>query len=494
MKKIGKYLVIATGIIALTSCNFLKKEYTTLTYSQFDYATLYNGLTPSVGDVNLLIVPIEFSDKDSFTEEQLNNINYSFNGYKDDNSNDYWESLKSYYNKSSYGKLNFNCTISDVFTPSFSSSLFVAKENANLDYFETGTHVLAEEVYNNATINSKPIDYKNFDSNKDGYVDGVWFIFNAGTTYEVFNLRYYWAYTSWMMNTKANINKPTFSTFANCSQIFLYEAEESNGQDAHTIIHETGHMMGLDDYYTYDKNVRFSSSGGKMMMDNNIGDHDAFSKFALGWITPKLVTKEEEISLKSFGKSGDALIISSDFVGNAFDEYLIIEFYTPDLLNEKDSITPYNEVLKNNMFKEPGIIVYHVDARIAHINLSSDGDGSTYFYVSNDISKFKKSNISIKDNYITGEYYSIAASNSKSKKLGENAYFLIEQINKNNISFYNKSLANDDSLYHKGDTFDSNSLFSFFSNSTFHNKKKINFNFTVLDINQEEAKLKFNKI
>ena len=61
-------------------------------------------------------------------------------------------------------------------------------------------------------------------------------------------------------------------------------------------------------------------------MDNNIGDHDAFSKFALGWITPKLVTKEEEISLKSFGKSGDALIISSDFVGNAFDEYLIIEF------------------------------------------------------------------------------------------------------------------------------------------------------------------------
>ena len=146
------------------------------------------------------------------------------------------------------------------------------------------------------------------------------------------------------------------------------------------------------------------------------------------------------------------------------------------------------------MFKEPGIIVYHVDARIAHINLSSDGDGSTYFYVSNDISKFKKSNISIKDNYITGEYYSIAASNSKSKKLGENAYFLIEQINKNNISFYNKSLANDDSLYHKGDTFDSNSLFSFFSNSTFHNKKKINFNFTVLDINQEEAKLKFNKI
>ena len=186
MKKLGKYLVIASGIIALTSCNFLKKEYTTLTYSQFDYATLYNGLTPSIGDINLLVVPIEFSDKESFTKEQLNNINYSFNGNKEDNSNDYWESLKSYYNKSSYGKLNFNCVISDVFTPSFTSSLFVAKENANLDYFQTGTHVLAEEVYNKATINSKPINYKDFDSNKDGYVDGVWFIFNAGTTYEVF--------------------------------------------------------------------------------------------------------------------------------------------------------------------------------------------------------------------------------------------------------------------------------------------------------------------
>ncbi len=500
MKSRLKTLHIFFAILALSSCNINKLSENKLTYKDLDKATLYQGLMPSIGESKMLVVPVQFSDSTPFSEIELKNISYSFIGKNDDNTNDYWESVKSYYYKTSYSKLNFNITVADVFTPSITTSNFLARESSNVNYDMTGSHFIMSEFYNNGTINNKLIDYKNFDSDKDGFVDGVFLIYNAGNDYEVFQERKYWAYTTWMMdgitedsNIKPSVDKPIFSTYANCSQRFLYESSLSLGQDAHTIIHETGHMMGLDDYYTYDSKVSFSSSGGKMMMDNNIGDHDAFSKFALGWISPKLVTKEEDITLRPFGESGEALIISPDFVYNPFDEYLIIEYYTPTLLNELDSKAAYNSKTKNFMFRNSGIIVYHIDARIGHLKIKEDMKDSTYRYVSNTFKNFTRSDIKIQNNTITGSYYAVIGNNSKSKQIGNEVNFLIEQVNKNNISFYNKSLADDNSLFYEGDCFDSSSFTNFFKDGKFHNEENVNFKFKVKSLNSDEATITFYK-
>ena len=72
-------------------------------------------------EVNILVVPVEFSDSEfsyqrrliNFDKKELNAIEASFNG--EINENTYRESVASYYDKTSYGNLNLNFEITDVY-------------------------------------------------------------------------------------------------------------------------------------------------------------------------------------------------------------------------------------------------------------------------------------------------------------------------------------------------------------------------------------------
>ena len=97
------------------------------------------------------------------------------------------------------------------------------------------------------------------------------------------------------------------------------------------------------------------------MMDNDIGDHNAFSKFAYGWVKPTVVNHTVRILLSPFSSSGDFLLVSTDDYNNTpFDEYFTFEFLTPEKLNEKDAVEGHQKL---KFYPEPGIRVFHVDSR-----------------------------------------------------------------------------------------------------------------------------------
>lgn len=80
--------------------------------------------------------------------------------------------------------------------------------------------------------------------------------------------------------------------------------------------------MGLEDYYCY--NASWSPMGYVDMMDHNCGDHNSFSKFTLGWSSPKVVDKKVIIDLKPFVTTGESILLPSyNNNGTAFDEYLL---------------------------------------------------------------------------------------------------------------------------------------------------------------------------
>ena len=123
------------------------------------------GLTPSTGDVNLLLIPIEFKDVDIKLNKEV--LEKAFNSKND--SDVEWYSVSEFYNISSYGNLNLSFDILDSYVP-VNNSLYYER----MDYIKASADLACEALayYENS------IDYSNYDCNNDGYFDGIHFIYN----------------------------------------------------------------------------------------------------------------------------------------------------------------------------------------------------------------------------------------------------------------------------------------------------------------------------
>ena len=268
----------------------------------------------------------------------------------------------------------------------------------------------------------------------------------------------------------------------------IYGFLGKNGAGKSTIIkavvgmHETGHLLGLDDYYSYTPgesdytNMAYKyemPTGGLDMMDLNILDHDAWSKFALGWNRPYVITEDLSFpltfELEESQVAGDFVLIPAageGYNGTAFGEYLMIELYTPDNLNELDSKTKYAPDYKYPRgFFMPGVKISHVDARMARY-------ANRTFDYNVDMTTFKND---IKSS-TASSYYRLGASNSANRSSKE-GYRLIHLLEGNGtFTFGNQDYekwdneyfyANNSTLFEAEDersTFDMTRFSSFFLN------------------------------
>ena len=358
----------------------------TLTMDMMDYEAngYYNTqVMPSTGDVNVLVVPVlipEYElidvnrdgqdDKDKVRED----INTVFFG--DPNTDDRlrFGSVASFYEESSYGKLHLKGTVTDWFN--VEEELGYTK--ANQITSDVTTEIMLKAVENYRTTQSDKLT--SFDSDEDGFIDAVWLVYgapdytNGGPNLEDNN---YWAYTSWANQDKSgNKNEPVANVYGRASYDFMYEGYQTSSLDSHTFIHETGHFLGLQDYYSTDGNPTYSPLGKVDMMDNNIIDHNSYTKLLLGWTKPYLVYGNASIDLKSMQNEnacivlqGDDAEVSNEF--NPFSEYILIEFYTNEGLNEIDSYEQYEHVLAP---QGKGVRIYHIDKRLFSITVDERND------------------------------------------------------------------------------------------------------------------------
>jgi M6 family metalloprotease-like protein len=336
--------------------------------------------SPSAGNVKALVIPVVLIDyasvyKDSNTAgtNLKAELNTAFFGTSEDT--DYWESLTSYYYKSSYGKMNITGTVTDFYYSSYSTTSAIRTASASSTGCETVTDNILTGAYDTFFTSGK-YNYSDYDSNGDGVIDLVWLVYcnphSTSTKSDPNSL--FWAFTSWCgVSSYSHVSNYSWASFD------FMEEGTSSGIDAHTYIHETGHQLGLDDYYSYDSasspsaKVR-SPLGCEDMMDFNIGDHCSFSKYCLAWITPEVGQAGGSYTLKPFESSGDSLIIASDFNGTCFDEYFIVEYYTPTGLNKLDAESAYSSN-KFTMVQSSGLRIIHVDQRLGKIKYVSGRNG-----------------------------------------------------------------------------------------------------------------------
>jgi M6 family metalloprotease-like protein len=318
---------------------------------------------PSTGERPILVIPVTIKGYESVaTKETREDIVATFNGQSEETG---YESLRSYYSSSSFGQLSLHATVTDWFSCGYSAQDLI---NASSNDALAGIRSVLNKAITwfRSTYNETG---SRFDSDGDGYLDAVWLIYSAPDFSKDSTLvnphKTFWAMTSWNKD-EGNISQPVPSGFSWGSYDFMYWAYGETSLDAHTYIHETGHLLGLSDYYDYEN--KCVPMGGVDMMDRNIIDHDAFSKFALGWVSPFLANHAGSITLHPGVTTGNCLLIPSakGWNGSVFDEYLLLEMYAPEGLNEKDSLAPYMTGFPQS-FTDYGVRIYHVDARLCYL-------------------------------------------------------------------------------------------------------------------------------
>lgn len=338
--------------------------------------------TPTTGDVDVLVIPISFPNYQA-NDTMLNNIEKAFFGNENDTG---WESLASYYKESSYGKLNINGDVTEWYTPKRTQSYYAEYEDD--DDYVYGSTILLEEAL---TYFKNKYDYTKYDSNYDGYIDAVYLIYNTpiGGNGSLAQQEFYWAFTYWDMAADSrNYSKTKGYSYVFMSYDFFLEdlmySDKNITLNCETLIHETGHLFNLEDYYDYDEYDHFNNDGGYCgadMMEYNIGDHCPYSKILLDWIEPTVISKDGIYELPSFTLTGATFLIEANGSFNSiFDEYYLIDFYTFDGLNKLEMPSFFN-----TSRNYAGVRVSHVNANLTY----DDGFFPTFTY-NNSNTKYKQ--------------------------------------------------------------------------------------------------------
>ena len=447
----------------------------------------------SVGENNLLVVPLKIKGYEEYaTSENLKKINDSF--FLEDSLNTLgYYSLSEYYKISSYNKLSIKGEVTpwidlDLTTKEISSSSI---SNYTLD---CGTYFPTEKAINYIKENLN-IDLTKYDNDKDGFIDGVYFIYGCPTFLDDSSLSSstFWNFTYYnvLNKDKASISSPVLMTYSWSSFDMLSKGSDKTKLDTHTYIHEFGHQLGLNDYYDTSNsgglNPYTSPMGGLDMMDNNVGDHSAFSKFALGWVNPYIVKGdygEVNIDLKSLISDGECIILpTKEYNNTPFDEYFMIEYVKNDSINKVDSTIGYPSTFYTDgriirFYSKNGIRITHIDARSVDSNLD-------YTDNINDMVMTKFSNTaSTKEGYYCPSNH--------------NSYILTSLISgnasRNTLGTF--FVANNQDLIYEGNTIDfysssSNSRASMipFSTNRFDDGSVFNYSIKVNSINDTEASI-----
>lgn len=454
-------------------------------------------ILPSLGKQNVLVIPLEFTDY-SFDryykqdEKLKSDLNKVFNLTKEDTK--YYESVSSYFKKSSFNKLDLAFDIADKYVSKMKAS------EVSVSYPTDQAKKNFETVLNAAIDDYKSKnDISKYDKDKDGGIDSVWFIYSiipSDGQNSVFG-----TYTYYSQNYSEDISSPILSTYAVCSIEELFD-HGVDKLDSHTLIHETGHLLGLNDYYNYSSLFPTAPLGMLDMQDLNVGDHNVYSKMSLGWLTPIIydtsINQAGKVHLDPSYLNGSSLLITNKYHKTFFDEYLLLELYTPNGLNELDST--YNYYEETNKYYEDnnidtyieklpttiGVKMYHVDSRL--ITKGYTSSSKQEYYPLDEIQNIKNDKL---DKEVT-----IGASNTNSYSRNY-TYELFNQIslvsNKITGGTYLNSFSSytEDDLFKTGSSFDLETykVNTYNNSSLLNNGEKLNVKIKFTSVNENGADL-----
>ena len=289
---------------------------------------------PTSGTVKVLALLISFSDYAGVTtpatfESRL--FGTGAGGPPND-------SLKSFYARSSYGQLTVTGNVLGWYQTAYARST-VSETDAGRQ------NVIKEAL---SYYDAQGHDFAQYDNDGDGSIDYLC-VFWAGPHGDWAD--FWWGYYTWFSDANYRLDGMRLTNYSWQWELYSYP---SGAFTPSTVIHETGHALGVPDYYDYDDTVGPDGGVGGLDIMDGSGDHNCFSKFMLDWITPTVVAAgSRTVTLRASGGYPDAVLFMPGAVdGRIFDEYFMVQ----------------NRARTGNdtgLFTgSDGLVVWHVDARL----------------------------------------------------------------------------------------------------------------------------------
>lgn len=347
-------------------------------YYELKSSSTNTGTTQSLGTAKLLVIPVWFTDSSSYISTSAKDNIYDdiTECYIGETKSNGWRSVKNYYYDESNHLCNLDITIAPWYNDSFSSSHYYTDNTATFILATT-----ASDYYFSNSSESKT----DYDANNDGCLDGILLIYahpdrqahSRVDSTDQDSESNMWAYCAHRGGTR-NISNPSLNVYFWASYDFMYNSalatsrvgtgywnghSDSIGSlDSTTFIHEMGHMFGLVDYYDY-KGLS-NPAGSYTMQDHDVGGHDPYSLLSLGWAKAYIPNNSCTIALDDVFNEHEVIILTPDWneYDSPFDEYLILELYSPTGLNQHEQA----EIDVSSV----GIRLWHVDARLVHYTSS----------------------------------------------------------------------------------------------------------------------------
>jgi len=289
---------------------------------------------PTTGTVRVLALLVSFSDYPGTTDPAT----FGSRLFGSGTSGPPYDSLRGFYERSSYGQLAITGNVLGWYQAPYARSTVAETDSGR-------QNVIKEAL---SHYEAQGHDFSQYDNDGDGTID-YFCVFWSGPHGEW--AEFWWGYYTWFFDSAYRLDGKRLTNYSWQWELYSYPSGSFNPS---TIIHETGHALGIPDYYDYDDDIGPRGGVGNLDIMDGSGDHNCFTKFMLDWITPTVVSSgSQTVALRASGLYPDAALFMPGAVpGRIFDEYFMVQ-------NRSRSGNDTNLFTGSD-----GLLVWHIDARL----------------------------------------------------------------------------------------------------------------------------------
>ena len=251
-------------------------------------------------------------------------INYSDKQFSMNNPGSFYNDMVNTHDYRGYTlngrRVNMTGSVRDYYydnSSHFFDPVFDVVGPVNVDftctYPQSTSH--ADDVFHAALLAADAeVDYSDYDSDGDGYVDMVFFLVaGLSANYSGNNEDYLWPHMYYLYGAPI-IDGVGFGLYACSTEIAGWEGSWADVNGIGTFCHEFGHVLGLPDLYDTD----YSGSGGESRnpgewsimaggSGSNFGrnpvGYSLYERYALGFTNPHLISENGEYTLHALDES-----------------------------------------------------------------------------------------------------------------------------------------------------------------------------------------------